>query len=109
MLAAAKDQARRLPDLERQFRRNRPVGAAADAVGTEIFSNHLSPTPVKAELSNRRIGQLPEIFKKNERFLRLWLKPLSAEIAAGRDGGGLLLFLFSLIFTSYRGGWGPVG
>jgi hypothetical protein len=55
------------------------------------------------------IGQLPEIFKKNERFLRLWLKPLSAEIAAGRDGGGLLLFLFSLIFTSYRGGWGPVG
>src|SRR5262245_4555328 len=36
------------------------------------------------------IGQLPQIFKKNERFLRLWLKPLSAEIAAGRDGGGLL-------------------
>ena len=51
MLAAAKDQSRRLADLERQFRRNRPVGAAADAVGTEIFSNHRSPTPVKAELA----------------------------------------------------------
>src|SRR5262245_7920626 len=30
------------------------------------------------------IGQLPEIFKKNERFLRLWLKG-----AAGRGRGGL--------------------
>jgi hypothetical protein len=79
MLAAAKNQARRLPDLERQFRRNRPVGTAADAVSAEIFSSHLSPNPVKAELSNRMIGQLPEIFKKNERFLRLWLKG-----AAGR-------------------------
>jgi hypothetical protein len=44
MLAAAKDQARCLPDLERQFRRNRPVGTAADAIGAEIFSSHLPQT-----------------------------------------------------------------
>src|SRR5246127_4671835 len=43
------------------------------------------------------IGQLPQIFKKNERFLRPWLKPLSAEIAAGRDGGGLLFSYFHLV------------
>src|SRR5262245_29923019 len=52
------------------------------------------------------IGQLPEIFKKNERFLRLWLKPLSAEIPAGPDGGGLLFSYFRLL--SLRAGAGCV-
>src|SRR5262249_45004865 len=36
------------------------------------------------------IGQLPETFKKKERFLRLWLKPLWAENTAALVGGGLL-------------------
>jgi hypothetical protein len=49
------------------------------------------------------IGQLPEIFKKNERFLRPWLKPLSAEIAAAPMAAAS----YFLIFASYRGGWGP--
>jgi hypothetical protein len=38
---------------------------------------------VKAELSKRMIGQLPEIFKKNERFLQLWIWGATAE---GRGG-----------------------
>src|SRR6476659_3792005 len=63
----------------------------------KYFRTIFPPTPVKAELSNRMIGQLPQIFKKNERFLRLWLKPQSAEIAAGRDGGGLLFSYFHLL------------
>jgi hypothetical protein len=40
MVAAAKDQPGRLPDLERQLRRDHAVGTAADAVSAEIFSNH---------------------------------------------------------------------
>src|SRR5262249_60873978 len=48
------------------------------------------------------IGQLPETFKKNERFLRLWLKPLWAENAAALDGGGLLFSYFRLLSLSRR-------
>jgi hypothetical protein len=43
MVAAPKDQARRLPDLERQFGRDRAVGSAADAVGAELLANHVPP------------------------------------------------------------------
>src|SRR5262249_60549884 len=52
------------------------------------------------------IGQLPETFKKNERFLRLWLKPLWAENAAALDGGGLLFSYFRLLSLLRRGGAG---
>ena len=40
VLAAAEDEAGRLADLERQFRRDHAVGAAANAVGAEILANH---------------------------------------------------------------------
>ena len=40
MLAAAEHKAGRLSDLERQLRRDHAVGAAANAVGTEILANH---------------------------------------------------------------------
>src|SRR5262249_61222892 len=50
------------------------------------------------------IGQLPETFKKNERFLRPWLKPLWAENAAALDGGGLLFSYFRLLSLLRRGG-----
>jgi hypothetical protein len=39
MFAAAKHQAGRLSDLERQFRRDHAVGAAANAVGAEILAS----------------------------------------------------------------------
>ena len=50
MVAAAKDQPRRLPDLERQLRRDHAVGAAANAVGAEILANHVSPDPVNGHI-----------------------------------------------------------
>ena len=40
VLAAAEGQAGGLADLERQFRRDDAVGAAANAVGAEILANH---------------------------------------------------------------------
>ncbi len=40
MLAATETQARGLPDLERQFRRNDSIGKATDAVCAEILANH---------------------------------------------------------------------
>ena len=40
VLAAAEDEAGCLPDLERQLGRDHAIGAAANAVGTEIFANH---------------------------------------------------------------------
>ena len=46
VVAAAKHQAGRLPDLQRQFRRDHAVGAAANAVGAEILANHVPPPPV---------------------------------------------------------------
>ena len=56
MVAAAKDQPGRLPDLERQLRRDHAIGAAANAVGAEIFTNHV-PYPVKGKLTAGMIGQ----------------------------------------------------
>ena len=44
MLAALKHQARGLADLERQFRRDQAVGAAPDAVRTEIIAAHVTPS-----------------------------------------------------------------
>jgi hypothetical protein len=43
MLAAAEHQSGGLSDLECQFRRDHAVGAAANAVGAEIFTDHGSP------------------------------------------------------------------
>src|SRR5262249_32076757 len=86
MVAAAKDQARSLPDLERQFRSDRPVGPAADAIGTEIFSSHVSPHPPKRDGSMWMIGQLGELFKTKAAFLRAWLiyfLCLSPRVGAG--------------------------
>src|SRR5262249_47522615 len=48
------------------------------------------------------IGQLPEIFKKNERFLRLWLKG-----AAGR-GRGLNGAARYFRFRRVGAGWGTL-
>ena len=40
VLAVLEHHARGLPDLERELRRDRAVGAAANAVGAEILANH---------------------------------------------------------------------
>ncbi len=40
VLAAPEHEPGRLPDLQRQFRRDHAVGAAANAVGAEILANH---------------------------------------------------------------------
>ena len=45
MVAAPEHQAGRLPDAQREFRRDHAVGAAANAVGAEIFARHVSPRP----------------------------------------------------------------
>ena len=44
MLAALKHQAGRLPDLERELRRDQAIGAAPNPVGTEIFAAHVTPS-----------------------------------------------------------------
>ena len=44
MVAALKHQSGRLPDLERQFRRDQTVGAAPDPVRPEIFAAHVTPS-----------------------------------------------------------------
>ena len=44
MVAALKHQPGRLPDLQRQLRRDQSVGTAANAVGAEIFAAHVSPS-----------------------------------------------------------------
>ena len=43
MLAALKHQSGRLPDLERQLRRDQTIGTASNPVRTEIFAAHNSP------------------------------------------------------------------
>ena len=53
VLAALEHEAGGLPDLERKLRRDHAVGAAADAVGAEIFASHEPLTPPRA-------GQLRE-------------------------------------------------
>ena len=40
VIAIFEDQPGGLADLERQFRRNHPVGPAADTVGSEITTTH---------------------------------------------------------------------
>ena len=60
MLAALKHQAGRLADLERQLRRDQTVGAAANAVGAEIFATHVSPSIARVSpLSPARIRERP--------------------------------------------------
>ena len=44
MFAALKHQSGRLPDLERQFRRDQTVGPAPNPVRTEIFAAHETPS-----------------------------------------------------------------
>jgi hypothetical protein len=43
MLATLKHKTSRLSDLERQLRRDQPVGTAPNPVGPEIFATHESP------------------------------------------------------------------
>ena len=45
VLAALEDEAGGLADLERELRRDHAVGAAANAVGTEIFASHALEIP----------------------------------------------------------------
>src|SRR6516225_1901609 len=66
------------------------------------------PQPGEGRACRQMIGQLPETFKKNERFLRLWLKPLWAENTAALDGGGVLFSYFRLLSLSRRVGAGCV-
>ena len=44
MLATLKHQSGRLPDLERQLRRDQTIGTAPNPVRTEIFAVHISPS-----------------------------------------------------------------
>jgi hypothetical protein len=53
MVAAAEDQTGRLPDLERQLRRDLAVGSATNAVSAEVFANHVLPDPMKGNVSTR--------------------------------------------------------
>src|SRR6202022_4954099 len=44
VLAALKYQSGRLPDLERQLRRDQTVGAAPNPIRSEIFAAHVTPS-----------------------------------------------------------------
>src|SRR5271166_4520419 len=46
MVATAKHEPGRLPDLESELRRDHAVRAAANTVGTEVFTNHVVLDPV---------------------------------------------------------------
>jgi hypothetical protein len=48
VIAALKHQSGRLPDLEREFRRNQTIGTAPNPVGTEIFAAHVTPRASQA-------------------------------------------------------------
>ena len=56
VLAALEHQPGRLPDLERQFRRDQAVGAAPNPVRPEIFAAHVSPS---ARQDPRPTGEKP--------------------------------------------------
>jgi len=56
LIAAAKDQPGRLAGAQRQFRRNRRIGAAADAIRAEVLASHGPLSPV--ELLSPIIGQI---------------------------------------------------
>ena len=51
MLAALKHQTGRLPHLERELRRDQPIGAAPNPVGTEIFAAHMTPQRISRACS----------------------------------------------------------
>src|SRR5207237_9908704 len=53
MLAALKHQSGRLPDLERQLRRDQTIGTAPNPVRTEIFAAHMTPS------THLRLGTKP--------------------------------------------------
>jgi hypothetical protein len=44
MIAALKHQSRRLPDLERDLRRDQTIGTTPNPVRTEIFAAHITPS-----------------------------------------------------------------
>jgi hypothetical protein len=46
MLAALKYQSGRLPYLERKLRRDQPVGASPNAIGSKILAAHYTPRSV---------------------------------------------------------------
>ena len=111
MVAATKDQPRRLPDPKRQFRRNRAVGAAADAVGAKILANHVFASPGKGQCPSEIIGQF------NARNLQKY--ELSRRMINDAAGPGpaaesllcrvLFFFLFFFIFSSCRPRSGAAG
>jgi hypothetical protein len=43
VVAALEHQSGRLPDLERQFRRDQTVGKASNPIRSEIFAAHVTP------------------------------------------------------------------
>ena len=76
VLAALEDQAGGLPDLEREFGRDHAVGAAANAIGTEIFASHavkplpeITPGRVAASFKRVRSGYSTAYFLKNTALL----------------------------------------
>ena len=54
MIAALKHQSGRLPDLERQLRRDQTIGTAPNPVRPEIFAAHVTPSIVPASATTRR-------------------------------------------------------
>src|SRR3982075_1801390 len=54
MLAALKHQTSRLPDLERQLRRNQTVGTAPNPIRPEIFAAHVTPSIAQASQATRQ-------------------------------------------------------
>jgi len=62
-IATLKHQSGRLPNLERQLRRDQTVGTAPDPVRPEIFAAHVTPSsfqgssPPRQEVSNARLSR----------------------------------------------------
>ena len=57
VVAALKHEAGRLPYLERELRRDQPVGAAPNPVGTEIFAAHVTPNALLGVPATRQEAQ----------------------------------------------------
>src|SRR5688500_10612632 len=54
MFAALKYQARGLPDLERELRRDQTIGTASNPVRPEIFAAHSTPSIAATSPTTRR-------------------------------------------------------
>ena len=89
MIAAAKGEAGRLTDLERQFRRDRAIGATANAVGAEVLADHMTlaaDLPATARCRRHISAVRPSFSSKNIRQLTAAHNP-SFTIRTQRRGG----------------------